>query len=657
MSPSSRELLSTSLHPTFRAIQPKPPPTAPSTVSSATAVPFTSPPSTCTTRFRCRSCIRPRWFYSKHDLAQHRLTAHLTPDDAWFCEPCSLQFHTERSHRAHQQLHADNICLYCNVGFPSEADVREHIRSRHIPPAAAVASVDGAQNLTEPMPQRLRFTCNQCDAFVSFSSRRALLRHTRSKHVHQAGRYLCGLCSRTAFDSRDELREHLRNCRPVAGEMPASATTASMQIECDGDAGEDYINTDKDNDIDDVDAALNFGSLDDDMPVEFLNYNLLAGGGMNDIDDGCCFDSIYMDGMVEEFLDDAFQIQPPLSTMTTDQDGSDKSITTNTSAGTSTAPSARHTYACPHCPANDGATFVTLFTKQRDLHLHLAEKHNEPSLVCYQCGVGFSSMVLLREHHRQHQIENTMANESLAQMFDTRDEDESSAGRRKLDGFDCIRNPSSVEESVLYHCRKCHRRYRKRMNALRHRCPLNDQSGTAGSDDQTSDMRPAADGVAAKTSTLICSLCDKSFRTLNGLKYHLGTHTSDGELPFPCAYCPQRFHNAILLSAHLRKRHAIVNDAVRPKRVQCGKCALSFAAAYLLRRHEAVEHGGQRNYVCKVCGAAYTQCSHLRHHEMSHTGLKPFACSQCDRSFTSRSSLRKHEERGHRRLEEQSQSV
>lgn len=133
---------------------------------------------------------------------------------------------------------------------------------------------------------------------------------------------------------------------------------------------------------------------------------------------------------------------------------------------------------------------------------------------------------------------------------------------------------------------------------------------------------------------LNCNLCDKTFTTIGGLKYHLRTHTN--VKPFICPFCERKFITNVNLNAHVR----VVHSTVKP--YECEQCTQRFASIDHLKKHTTSVHWNQRNFVCNVCQKAFLQQSHLTQHQWTHTDVKQHQCELCANAYTSKTSLRKH---------------
>lgn len=514
-------------------------------------------------QFRCKTCRQ--LFSTTDDLILHRQRIHLKPKVILSCPQCSAKFHSKPSFTLHCKLHNDNICTFCNMGFASELQITKHIIQSH------------------PESVGRRYLCVKCQNV--YQTRKMMLRHRRLVHKDTSVVYRCGLCQILESRGRLELRNHV--------------------LECEGN----------------LNAIGDVNDQDDGMPVEFLNYNLLTDEDYFEAKNLLLGnDETHPMGMVEEFLDESFQISsydPSMLNLLMDDIGVDKAVQKS-------EPFLKHCYKCPRCQDSP------LMNSQLELNQHLAHAHNEPVLVCNECGENFNKTEDLLIHRSQHKYENRMANQSLSTFFG------STTNPLVNEQFTRISDSSG---NTKFSCKLCSRSYKTTSNMLRHQCPAIPSTHQSLKCPECCSILTTPQALVAHRQTHIadplwCSLCDKKFTTIAGLKYHLKTHT--GIRTISCPFCQRKFMANGNLQAHIRTVHSVV----RPH--GCGECEQSFASGYHLRRHISSVHRKERDFVCGVCGKRFGQQSHLNHHSWQHTGIKPFPCERCDLSYTSVTALKKH---------------
>lgn len=536
--------------------------------------------------YQCNVC--GKYFPSFRGFRVHS-RAHVT-----YCQQCSMEFQNNAMYRRHLKFHNENICYNCNKGFASDLARISH-QSLH----------DTCTNLDS------KFTC--CFCGKGCSSRLVLLRHCRSVHKKNALVFFCGECvdgKDCSFPDKTELFKHLK-------EFHQSLGVQQM-----------------DKEVKDEDSKSLSLYREDDIPAEFLNYDLLM------VED-------YSIRMVEEFLDDALlasdsehQSSIDLNKVPVDDmqfgheeivDNKDikKSDTTfELSEYRNEHDLLQFRYKCPKC--------VQMFTQQIDLNLHLAHEHDEMVLVCNECGASFRKMSELELHRNEHKQENRIANESLSSFFRASRQHPNDKGEDQH-WLAIVTDDDSG--NFKYMCKLCKKTYHRKFCIEQHNCPKNTSPNHkyhCAECNMSFAILPEM-LTHRKThiaDTLYCSLCDKKFTTIEGLKYHLKTHT--GVKAFKCSYCHKKFTANVNLNAHLRTVHS----EVKPHK--CNLCILSFATADHLKKHVSSIHLGIRNHVCASCDKQFLQQSHLTQHMWIHTGIKPNPCEFCSNSYTSKVALRKH---------------
>lgn len=199
----------------------------------------------------------------------------------------------------HKRLHGNNICYYCNHGFPGLNQLLDHIKIKHL-----------------PNNKYIMFNCNYCEK--PFHTKISCIRHERTVHKIKYILYFCGQCSAQendgidncgesdnknnisdtiGFISKEYLLQHIKcyHNNEVYENQNKTIPSESALIYKPKDLLEAGINESQQNNMELMNLNYHFDYSDiewlDDMPDEFLN------------DD---FDLEKDSHMVEEFLDEAF---------------------------------------------------------------------------------------------------------------------------------------------------------------------------------------------------------------------------------------------------------------------------------------------------------------------------------------------------------------
>uniref|UniRef100_A0A8C4NN49 Zinc finger and BTB domain containing 41 n=1 Tax=Eptatretus burgeri TaxID=7764 RepID=A0A8C4NN49_EPTBU len=126
-----------------------------------------------------------------------------------------------------------------------------------------------------------------------------------------------------------------------------------------------------------------------------------------------------------------------------------------------------------------------------------------------------------------------------------------------------------------------------------------------------------------------CKVCGKSFQRRAHLVEHEVLHTT--HTPYACAQCGQSFRSRFTRLKHQEKAH------LGP--FPCHICGRSFNDSGNLRRHVRCTHGGDRRWICPVCGKAMRERLHMRVHQVE----RKYSCRHCSKRFLRQDHLTKHE--------------
>ncbi|XP_055612654.1 uncharacterized protein LOC129759270 [Uranotaenia lowii] len=159
-----------------------------------------------------------------------------------------------------------------------------------------------------------------------------------------------------------------------------------------------------------------------------------------------------------------------------------------------------------------------------------------------------------------------------------------------------------------------------------------------------------------------CKICDKRFTSQTILSSHLKCHAPK---QYQCNDCGEKFARGENLKRHIRHRHAEAtfscnycprkmktreaqlqhersHTGEKPFECRTAGCSKRYASITDRRRHEMLNHTGERPHCCSFCSASFVRKRQLTVHERKHTGERPFACQRCGKSFIDAPQLKKH---------------
>ena len=142
-----------------------------------------------------------------------------------------------------------------------------------------------------------------------------------------------------------------------------------------------------------------------------------------------------------------------------------------------------------------------------------------------------------------------------------------------------------------------------------------------------------------RQKTVECEVCNKKFKSADGLKLHSRIHT--GETAVQCPICDKTITQPNYLKIHMN-----IHTGVRP--YKCGFCDKSFLRQHQMKDHEKI-HENARAFVCHLCGKSFNTNACLASHMFSHNGGKKkiYECEICSKAFISPGAVKEHKMRIH----------
>jgi hypothetical protein len=140
-----------------------------------------------------------------------------------------------------------------------------------------------------------------------------------------------------------------------------------------------------------------------------------------------------------------------------------------------------------------------------------------------------------------------------------------------------------------------------------------------------------------------CDVCGKGYHEKHQLKTHMNFHTR--KQAFSCNVCGKAFFFKHYLTRHKRATHPEVKEDGSTSLFrghECKFCGKVLKHKKTLLLHMSSHTGGNRTFLCDMCGKAFRTNHQLEAHKRVHTGEKPFVCDVCAKAFGKKSSLRMH---------------
>jgi hypothetical protein len=278
------------------------------------------------------------------------------------------------------------------------------------------------------------------------------------------------------------------------------------------------------------------------------------------------------------------------------------------------------------------------FQTQFALILHLAEDHEEKSLSCNQCNSKFNSFEEYVFHKKVELEETKLFNEIMN-------------SEEKME-----KNYEILEKNGSYKfiCKLCRRQFNQKFNLEKHKCKyaeLGVKKCLECNQEFSSNRELFKHRQSHLAENISCTLCDRKFKSYDGLKYHLKVHVFKGSKSIDCPYCSRKFIARVNLNAHMKQLHS----NLKTYRCSYENCDKVFATFDHLRKHEIV-HLNLRKYPCSFCNRSFFQLCHRREHERTqHKAEKDkelFPCALCPMICSTKYVLKRHIFRKHRQEEQ-----
>nr|XP_023016697.1 uncharacterized protein LOC111506013 [Leptinotarsa decemlineata]XP_023016698.1 uncharacterized protein LOC111506013 [Leptinotarsa decemlineata] len=152
-----------------------------------------------------------------------------------------------------------------------------------------------------------------------------------------------------------------------------------------------------------------------------------------------------------------------------------------------------------------------------------------------------------------------------------------------------------------------------------------------------------------------CSVCEKSFKSIQDVRQHKQEHTKTGKL-FICANdeCHKLFASKDLLLQHTKTHklealeqqdtqdYSCSEPVLKKLLYKCEICSKAFCSIRDMNFHKNITHTSKL-YGCEICKRSFSRYANLQRHAEIHKGsAEMFSCDICGCSYHYMSSLTRH---------------
>lgn len=260
------------------------------------------------------------------------------------------------------------------------------------------------------------------------------------------------------------------------------------------------------------------------------------------------------------------------------------------------------------------------YTRIDHLKRHEREVHNpsEGNFVCNECGTKFSFQYRLNYHKKSNAICNIcgkifcmkkqllLHQEEEHDMIEVDNKKSAKLTKCKIDGCnEMIASHGWIEHLATKHSAKKQRR---------------------------------------KINRYECEICSKTYKTKNGIEFHILSIHCPSSKKFKCQICNYVTVSQKALEGHQKKIH------FKPRNFMCSECGKTFHLRSQLKMH-SYQHSLEKPFSCTFegCSKKFRDRSQIYEHMRMHTGEKPYSCSveNCDRRFAYKIDLKRHKFSAH----------